>query len=47
MEKERERERNVMGKGELRGKRKKETGITQGLEGKDKQRSYTEFDQEV
>ena len=36
-----------MGKGELRGKRKKETGITQGLEGKDKQRSYTEFDQEV
>ena len=47
MEKERERERNVIGKGELRGKRKKETGITQDLEGKDNQRSYTEFDQEV
>ena len=39
MEKERERERNVIGKGELRGKRKKETGITQDLEGKDKQSS--------
>ena len=32
----RKRERNVMGKSELRGKRKKETGITQDLEGKDR-----------
>ena len=39
----RKRERNVMGKSELRGKRKKETGITQDLEGKDKQSSIRKF----